>query len=51
VHSRPLVFGIQLADNNLYSKVTIANTMVDFLHGYQDFFLMQALAKIVVMPN
>jgi hypothetical protein len=41
MHNWPLVFGIQeLADINLYSKVTIANAMVYILHGYQDFFHM-----------
>jgi hypothetical protein len=50
MHSRPLVFGIQeLVDNNLYSKMTIANVMVDFLHGYQDFFPMQTSVKVVML--
>ncbi len=52
MHSRPLIFGIQeLADSNLYSKVTTTNAMVNFLHNYQDFFHMQASEKNVVTPQ
>jgi hypothetical protein len=41
MHSQPLVFDIQEpVDSNLYNKVTTTNTMVDFLHNYQDFFYM-----------